>query len=152
MKLAIFRNFTKFPFDGHWDGKKRTFAPGEEKVMEEWRARHYAKHLTNRELHRKGPAFENYTSPKKQEDVPEFMAIFNQCFVKLEGDTDEGEIVTDIEQANLDAKRKERAEEVEEKKTRGRGKSKKADKVEKEDVQIADLPEDDSEDNFEGNK
>jgi len=81
-KEALFFNFTDRPFIGYWNGKGRIFKPGAKMYMEEWRAKHYAKHLTNQVLIEIGK--ENATSPKFPNQVPEFMEIFNKAFIMEE--------------------------------------------------------------------
>ena len=85
---AIFFNYTDRPFTWSWDGQPRTFEPGARVNLTAAKARHYAVHLTNRELcyeARNGgnPMLESYTSPEKPEDVIEFMERFNKCFIPL---------------------------------------------------------------------
>ena len=62
MSTALFTNFSTEEFIGHWDGKPRKFAPGESLYMPDYLAKHFAKHLTNRELIKVGK--ERDTSPK----------------------------------------------------------------------------------------
>lgn len=68
VKPVLFVNFSDQPFSGvpyiwplgqeetvvdehcKWDGVPDTFASHESRYMEEWRAKHFAKHLINREL------------------------------------------------------------------------------------------------------
>lgn len=78
MKTALFTNFSNEPFTGFWDGKAKTFTPGQQVYMPDYLAAHFAKHLTNRELLKKG--LERSTSPKRPEDVPEFMELYNQAY------------------------------------------------------------------------
>lgn len=92
-RQALFFNFTNKPFTGYWDGKPRTFKPGQKQYMEEWRARHYAKHLTNQVLLEKG--LENATSPKFPEQVPAFMEIFNKACI-IEEDQPEEQDESDL--------------------------------------------------------
>ncbi len=87
MQSALFTNFTKEEFTGYWNGKGKTFEPGQSMWMPDYLAKHFAKHLTNRELVRtdkRGRAVykggENMTSPKKPEDVPIFMKLFNKAY------------------------------------------------------------------------
>lgn len=79
MKTALFVNISGENFTGYWNGKPKTFKPGEKVYMEDWLANHFAKHLTNKILLSKGE--ETATSPKKPEQVPKFMEIFNQCCI-----------------------------------------------------------------------
>ncbi|OGM06046.1 hypothetical protein A2125_01495 [Candidatus Woesebacteria bacterium GWB1_43_5] len=88
MKTALFVNFTNQEFIGYWDGKGRTYPPGASEYMPDYLAQHYAKHLTNRELlrttldgtliHKGG---DKMTSPKKPEDTPLFMELFNKAYI-----------------------------------------------------------------------
>ena len=79
MTNAFFHNFTDEVFTGFWNGKPKTFKPGERVLMPAWLAEHFAKHLTNRELIKANK--EVYTSPKQPGQVPEFMAVFRKCFI-----------------------------------------------------------------------
>jgi len=75
----IFFNFTDKPFTGFWNGKAYTFKSGVKKYYPQLIARHFAKHLTNQILNETGN--ERSTSPKKPEEVPVFMEIFNKAFL-----------------------------------------------------------------------
>lgn len=82
MKTATFHNFTTKPFTGYWNGKAKTFKAGERVAMEDWRASHYAKHLANQVLLTSGKASdENYTSPKRPEQVPRFKELFDRACI-----------------------------------------------------------------------
>jgi hypothetical protein len=96
MKIAKFVNYTNEEFIIHWNGKKKTFPPGKSKFMEDGVARVFAKHLANKILISLGK--DNLTSPKKPEDVPQFMEIVNKCYFPID-DMDEDEEVED-EEAN----------------------------------------------------
>ncbi len=87
-KTALFTNFTDKEFIGYWDGKPKKFAPGQSLYMPDYLAKHFAKHLTNRELLRvdtQGNALhkngEKMTSPKFPEQVPVFMELFNKAYI-----------------------------------------------------------------------
>lgn len=90
-KQAKFINFTKEDFTGYWNGKAEPLKAGEEYKLDDYLARHYAKHLANRELlkttatgkliHKDG---DKMTSPKNPEDVPMFMKFFNQAYIPIE--------------------------------------------------------------------
>lgn len=92
-KTALFTNFTDKEFIGYWDGKGKKFAPGASLYMPDYLARHFAKHLTNQELlrtnaqgnliHKNG---DKMTSPKKPEEVPMFMDLFNKSYTADETD------------------------------------------------------------------
>lgn len=86
MKTALFTNFSTTPFTGYWNGRGKTFAPGQSSYMPDYLAAHFAKHLTNRELLAKG--LERSTSPKKPEEVSEFMELFNQAYTPDTTDED----------------------------------------------------------------
>jgi hypothetical protein len=98
MKTALFHNFTSEPFTFYWDGKPHTTKPGEKLYMPEYLARHAAKHLTNQELLKKG--MENYTSPKRQEDVPEFMKLFNKACIIAKDAQENDEVGSALEVMN----------------------------------------------------
>jgi hypothetical protein len=85
MKKAWFINIDVVPFIGYWNGKPKTFKAGEQMLMQEWLARHFAKYLTNKLLLDKNE--ETSTSPKKPDEVPKFAALFNRCF-KLDSATE----------------------------------------------------------------
>ena len=87
MKTALFTNFTDYEFIGYWDGKPKKFAPGQSIWMPDYLAKHFAKHLSNRELLRLdkngNPIYkdgEKMTSPKNPEQVPLFMELFNKAY------------------------------------------------------------------------
>jgi hypothetical protein len=93
MKTALFTNYTDKDFIGYWDGKAKKFSPGQSLYMPDYLARHFAKHLTNRELLRTDESGnliykdgEKMTSPKKPEEVPMFMDLFNKAYTPDETD------------------------------------------------------------------
>lgn len=51
---VLFKNWSDDKFSHKWNGVPYSFAPGEEKWMEGWMARHFTKHLTDRELLKRG--------------------------------------------------------------------------------------------------
>ena len=79
MKRAFFKNFSDEPFTGGYDGRTKTFAPGSETHMPLYLAEHLAKHLANRELIKLGKI--TATSPKKPEEVPDFMEMFSRALI-----------------------------------------------------------------------
>lgn len=95
MKTALFVNFTDQEFVGYWNGKGRKYPPGASEYMPDYLARHFAKHLVNRELlrtdvsgnliHKNG---DKMTSPKKPDDAPIFMELFNKACIE-EGTSDD---------------------------------------------------------------
>ena len=88
MKTALFVNFTNQEFTGYWNGKGRTYPPGAQEYLPDYLAQHFATHLTNRELlrtdasgsliHKGG---DKMTSPKKPQEVPLFMELFNKAYL-----------------------------------------------------------------------
>ncbi len=78
MPTALFYNFSDYPFTGRWNSEDMTFAPKEKRYMPAFLAQHFAKHLTNRELHRQG--LDYATSPKSPEDQPEFDKLFRLAY------------------------------------------------------------------------
>ncbi len=79
MSNATFHNFDSKPFTGYWNGKPKTFKPGEKVYMPAYLAEHFAKHLTNRYLIENGK--EVYTSPKNPRQATEFMEVFKKAFL-----------------------------------------------------------------------
>lgn len=104
MTNAFFHNFTDEAFTGFWNGKPKTFKPGDRTLMPAWLAEHFAKHLTNRELIKAGK--EVYTSPKQPAQVPEFMAVFRKCFIPegraTVGDNEVDEIISSSQVPSMD--------------------------------------------------
>lgn len=79
MANATFHNFDDKPFTGYWNGKPKTFKPGERVYMPSYLAEHFAKHLANRYLIEHGK--EVYTSPKNPRQAPEFMEVFKKAYI-----------------------------------------------------------------------
>lgn len=84
MKYATFFNFTDKPFTHEWNGKAYTFQPGAKKErLNATIAAFFAKHLANKVLTETDK--EQYCSPKKPLEVPQFMEVFNKAYF-LEAD------------------------------------------------------------------
>ena len=98
MKNVLFINISKKPFTGFYDGKPHTFKPGQEMLMPDYLASHFAKHLTNQILLEKG--HEHATSPKFPEQVPLFNDLFKQIYVEQEGAVEKSPLEVEIEAAN----------------------------------------------------
>ncbi len=47
VKVVTFFNFTDMPFVGMWDKVEYPLAAGEKMKMEDWKAKHFAKHLVD---------------------------------------------------------------------------------------------------------
>jgi hypothetical protein len=87
MRYATFVNFTEKPFTAYWNGRPYTFKPAQKSEhLNEMIAQHFAKHLANQVLTDAGK--EQYCSPKKPTDVPQFMDVFNKAFF-IEGNGSE---------------------------------------------------------------
>lgn len=145
-KIVKFVNFTDEDFTWSYNKVPYTFKAGEVKFMSEGIARHFAKHLVNRELHRRGR--ENDTSPKTKNGVsdnPFFNELMDQCIqdVPIQGEADE----IKLEQEAIDmqvksqggkvkgGKKKEMSSEIEAPKEKG-----------KKEKEFEDLPSDIGED------
>ena len=89
---ATFHNFDSEPFTGYWNGKPKTFRPGEKLHMSSPLAEHFAKHLTNKVLMRMGGINETYTSPKNPAQVPVFMDIFRKAYIPDGKQVEEGSV------------------------------------------------------------
>lgn len=92
MTTALFHNFTDKPFTGYWNGRAKTFKPGAQMMMEAYLAEHYAKHLVNQILIERGDF--TSTSPKKPEQVPNFMELFKKACIIDESTEDDDESET----------------------------------------------------------
>lgn len=90
MKRAYFRNFTEEDFIYFWNGKQYTFTPGQREDLPLAVAQHFAKHLTNKILIDRGDV--QYTSPKRPQDVPKFMELFNQACLPIGDEEFDAEI------------------------------------------------------------
>ena len=90
MKIVKFVNATNEDFTGMWNGQKKLVKPGQSLYMADYLAFHFAKHLTNRELTKAG--LHNFTSPKKPEEVPQFMELFDKFIVLDEHQDDMGDM------------------------------------------------------------
>lgn len=68
-KSTLFTNWTKKAFTWNWNGDPWTFEPGKGKWMNNHLARHFAKHLANREITNEGKPINN----------PIWKEYFNKC-------------------------------------------------------------------------
>lgn len=103
MTNATFHNFTDTPFTGYWNGKPKTFKPGEQVYMPASLAEHFAKHLTNQELIKAGK--EVYTSPKNPGQSPEFMNVFKKAFIpdnKTASGSEIDEVIASAQEPSMD--------------------------------------------------
>ena len=76
-QIVKFTNFSNEDFTWTLNKISYTFPAHSVKFMEIGVANHFAKHLVNRELLKRGR--QNDTSPKKKEENPFFMELYNQC-------------------------------------------------------------------------
>lgn len=58
-KIVLFHNPTKEDFTGRWDKIEEVIKAGASRHMELWRAKHYAKHLIDRELNKRNVVTNN---------------------------------------------------------------------------------------------
>lgn len=101
-KIVKFTNFSNEDFTWTWNKVPYTFPAREFRFMETNIANHFAKHLINRELLKKGR--ENDTSPKVQAENVYFMELYKKA---IEGvDTAEGADDTALEQEVIDREMK----------------------------------------------
>lgn len=79
MKSLLFTNWTAKDFTHAWANVPYTFKAGQAMYMEDWKAKHFAKHLVNRELNEQGIATNHFSraaleekciSDPSVEDVP----------------------------------------------------------------------------------
>ena len=87
MKTVLFTNFSNEDIEVFWDGVGRKYKAGESKYLPDYLAEHSARLLTNRELLRLGQ--ERSMSPKKPEDFPEYMKLFNKAYTPDENEAPE---------------------------------------------------------------
>ena len=146
-ETALFTNFTNQEFIGYWDGKPRKFAPGQSMYLPDSLAQHYAATLTNRELLRtdsNGTLIykdgEKMTSPKKPEEVPLYMELFNKAYAPVEDKTPEKKSDLDTE---IDVLNRNKTKELSDK-------EKKQDPKKPQVILPPDFDEDDDESSFEG--
>ena len=97
----MFVNWTGDEFIGKWDGKEQKFKPGETRYMEAWKANHYAKHLTDRELQKIGKL-------TTDQDRQKFL---DKCVVLDEQVAEVDESVAEEEALNLEMKKEKEEKE-----------------------------------------
>lgn len=76
--LFLFTNYTSEDFSWKWGGKTYTFKAGKSVYLEDFKARHFAKHLVDRELHKAG----------KQVDDPSRESLLAKCLTSEEASED----------------------------------------------------------------
>lgn len=101
MAAIKFKNFTEESFSWKWNGNEFTFPAGMEIFMDENEARHFAKHLVDRELNKTNTPTNNLSARKPLEA---------KCFPS-------DEVVTPLVALNINetAKKAKKAAKVEEK-------------------------------------
>jgi hypothetical protein len=80
MNAYIFINYTEEDFSHAYDGRKYMFLAGSERILEESKAMHFAKHLTDREMQKAGQ--KTLLDPVKRQE------ILDKCLVKVEDNQD----------------------------------------------------------------
>lgn len=101
MSAIKFKNFTEESFSWKWNGNEFTFPAGMEIFMDENEAKHFAKHLVDRELNKKGIPTNNLSARTPLEE---------QCFPS-------SEVVTPLVALNINetTKKTKKVAKVEEK-------------------------------------
>jgi len=69
VKSIVFKNFTDEEFVCSWDSVPYRFSAGKEMYVEDWKAHHFAKHLVDRVMHKKGMITTNMIERKKLLDL-----------------------------------------------------------------------------------
>jgi hypothetical protein len=64
-KIVLFHNSTEEDFEGQWNKVTEVIKAGKSRHMELWRARHYAKHLIDRELNKQNVKTDNQLEREK---------------------------------------------------------------------------------------
>lgn len=100
-RTALFVNFSDEAFTGFWNSQPYEFSPGQSMYMEYWKAKHFAKHLVNREL-LKLPEGEKHQSPKNPEQDPLFMDLFNKAVFDQDHDVAASKVATEVMNMNTD--------------------------------------------------
>lgn len=165
MKTALFTNFSNEEFIGYWNGKGKKFAPGQSVYMPDYLAKHFAKHLTNRELLKKG--LERDTSPKLKTrkdsqgnteeyiDNVNFLELFNKAYTpdgEEEFSAEKDSIDVQIEVANKNRAEKGQAASLpesmpsQEENERGPSMNPQPKEQDPTQPQVVDLPVDDEDD------
>ena len=84
-RVVKFINFTDQDFTCSWNGHPKLFKAHDFQFMQYGLAEHFAKHLTNRELLKRGR--ENDTSPKRPNENPYFMEFFRRAIEEVGSNT-----------------------------------------------------------------
>lgn len=127
-QAKLFINWTDREFVGRWNSVEYPFAPGQSMFVEGFKADHFAKHLTNRELTKDNLA--EHCSPKEIKDNKVFMDYYKKCFGEATVEApSEDELATEL--LNVEEKNPKK------------GASKKTAKASKEEEEFAGLKDDD---------
>lgn len=65
VKSVVFKNFTEEEFVCSWDSVPYRFPAGKEMYVEDWKADHFAKHLVNRVMNKRGMITTNMVERQK---------------------------------------------------------------------------------------
>lgn len=77
MQTILFTNFSNEVFTHSWDKEDFTFQPGQSIYLQDFLAKHFAKHLANRELLKTG--VDKYIAACGNEANPLFQEFFNRA-------------------------------------------------------------------------
>jgi hypothetical protein len=96
-----FTNWTLNSFTYPWNSEPITFEAGESKLLPEYLADHFAKHLTDKELHSRGLTAGDASRTE----------LLKKCFVPPEGEAlpstgEQSSVLAEIEALNLTAPKK----------------------------------------------
>ena len=96
---TLFVNWTNEDFTWDWDGSPTTIKAGDSIYFEAWKAQHFAKHLTDREMNKKGIL----TNDPRRTD------FYSKCFKKADEEielaaTEEATDEKEVEEKADDAK------------------------------------------------
>lgn len=91
MQTKLFVNFSNEDFTGYWDSTPYRIKSGQEILLEDWKADHFAKHLVDRELQKDGKqvndqgrdsfiakCFPPMVENEEMADMPEETKLLNQ--------------------------------------------------------------------------
>jgi hypothetical protein len=99
MKTVLFTNWTSEDFTYTFGGEEFSFKAGSSSYLQDYLAEHFAKHLANRELHKKDdPKFHTYVNNPKN---PVFMEFFNKSFGEVS--VPQSELKAEVEVAEKNA-------------------------------------------------
>jgi len=96
METILFTNWTDEDFIGLWDGITYPIKKGQSMYLEDWKAKHFAKHLVDREMNKEGKPTSN----------PMRIGLEAKCFGESE------EVKSEVEIENLNKQPSEVSSEI----------------------------------------